>query len=381
MLMARKLVVFLLSLVLLVSLLGVAFSTGSNMALSHPDKLENWLNQSKLYDHFVATVANEIQKSASGNRQTTTAPPVNTTLEQAVRVAFTPQMVQQNVNTFLNSNYGWLEGKTSSPGFVIDLTAAKQNLAEQIGQYVETRFAGLPVCTDAQLAQAPAGQSIDYLATPCRPVTLTPQVAAAQVTQQLNAGGGLLGNSVVTASSISPKGNDNTSQPYYQKFSAAPKLYRLGLKLPWIFGGLALLSTLGIVFIASRKRKGVRRLGAVLLVAGVILVAVKFVSDTAFSQLEKQFFNNSSVGQLQQSLTDFLHRIEAQLVKVDFWFGLAFLVLALVLIGTLWFTRQKAGDAAKPGDADETGMPQTGDKQPFPELKQPPRPKRPRLIQ
>ncbi len=380
--MVRKIVVLLLSLVLLVSLLGVAFSTSSDMAFSHPDKLESWLSQSKLYDHFVATVADETQKSASGGSQPGAAPTDNAAITQAIQAAFTPQLLQGYVKTFLNGNYAWLEGKTATPAYTIDLTAAKQSFAENIGKYIETRLASLPVCSSAQLAQLPAGQNTDYLTIACRPPTLSPQAAAAQAVQQLNSGDSLLSNPVVTANSISPKGNNNQGhQPYYQKFSAAPKLYRLGLKLPWIFGGLALLSTLGIVFIASRKRKGIKYLGVVLLVAGFILVAVKFMADVAFNQVEKRVFNNATVGQLQQSLTDFLHRVEAQLVKVDFWFGIAFLVLALVLIGILWFTRQKSGAAAKPVDGDGMGTPQAGDTPPFPELKQPPKPKRPRLIQ
>jgi hypothetical protein len=379
--MIRKIVVLLLSLVLLVSLVGVAFSTSSNVAFTHPDKLEGWLNQSKFYDHFVAMVAGETEKVVGGNGQSGPASPGDTAIRQAATIAFPPQILQQNINTLLNSNYSWLEGKTSHPDFMIDLTAAKQSFAAQIGQLVEIRLAGLPACSNAQLAQLGTNQNIDYLTITCRPPSLTPQAAAAQATQQINSGGSLLANPVITASSINPKGNNNSGQPYYQKLSMAPKLYRLGLKLPWFLGGLALLSTLGIVFLAPRKRKGVRRVSVVLLEAGVILVAVKFVADTAFNQLKKHIFNSSSVGQLQQSLTDFLHRVEAQLVKVDLWFGIAFLALALLLFGILWFTRQKSGTPAKPDAAGGAETPQAGNTPAFPELKQPPRPKRPRLIQ
>ncbi len=146
---------------------------------------------------------------------------------------------------------------------------------------------------------------------------------------------------------------------------------------------------LGIVFIAARGRKGVRRVGVILMVAGVILVAVKFAADMAFRQLEKHIFHNSSTGQIQQSLTDFLHRVETQLVKVDLWFGVAFVVLAVVLFTLLWFTRRRSGGAnggAKPPQpqASADTPPQaggSGDQAPLPVFKQPPRPRPPRLIQ
>jgi len=113
------------------------------------------------------------------------------------------------------------------------------------------------------------------------------------------------------------------------------------------------------------------------------MVAIKFVTDAAFNQLEKHLLNKSSISQLQQPLTDFLHRLETQLARVDLWFGAAFLVLAAMVLGRLWFTRQKSpGKRAGPSDKDESPEGQgTDDRPPLPVFKQPSPPKRPRLIQ
>jgi hypothetical protein len=121
------------------------------------------------------------------------------------------------------------------------------------------------------------------------------------------------------------------------------------------------------------------------------MVLNKFVSDQVFKQIENNAFNSSTVGQLQKALTIFLNHAESQLVKVDLWFGVAYLLIALGLILALIITRQrglripKRLQTAEPiDDAPET------DSTPAPKLKNPSpgltpkpsrRPRPPRLVQ
>lgn len=384
----RKGVVHLLSLVLLISLVYGAFAVSANLNLTHPDKLETWLNQSNVYGSLVTNALKDAQKSASNDVGAGRVSLSDPAVEQAVQSVFSPGLLQQYTDTFLKANYAWLDGKTAAPDFTIDLTSAKQQLAQQIGQAAQTRVAGLPACSAAQLAQLQTTLNTDPLSIACRPPSLTPQTAAQQATAQITSSRDFLNHPIITASQINPNGGKQ-SQPYYQKFSSAPKVYRLARKLPWIFGGLSLLSILGIIFIAPRRRKGVRRVGIVLAIAGFLLVATKFVADSAFNRLEKKLFANTNISQLQQSLTTFLHRLETQLVKVDLWSGIACLALAVAVCATLWFTRQKSGKIKSggpqpPGAKDDTQAGEPAgqeDRPPLPVFKQPERPKRPRLIQ
>jgi len=379
----RKGIVHLLSLVLLLSLLGMAFATSATKTLTHPAKIETLLSQSKLYDAFINNALKQAQQSDSTGAAGSISLD-NPTVQQAARAAFTPQLLQNDVNTFLTSNYAWLEGKTSKPAFTIDLTAPKQNFANQVGKDVETRLASLPVCSVAQLQQLQNTPQLDPLSVTCRPPNLNPSAEGALVTDQLNNNSSFIKTKNITAdsSNLNPSGQ---SQPYYQKFSKAPKLYQLAVKLPWVYAGAAVLSTVGIIFIATRRRKGLRRVAIVLTEAGILLVATKFIADTAFKRLEKKLFNSSSVGQLQQSLTDFLHRLETQLVRIDLWFGIAFLALAVLLFALLWFTRDRNranADDSSAQSKDGTTSTQTMDKSaPLPNLKPRSKPKPPRLIQ
>jgi hypothetical protein len=412
MLWLRKGFVHLLSLILLVSLIGGAVATSVDMSLTHPAKIENWLGQSNLYSHFLSNAINQAQKSAGGNDQSSTVSLSDTAVQQAAESAFPPSLLQQDVNTFLNSNYAWLQGKTTTPDFTIDLTSAKQNFAKQVGKYVEVYSSQLPVCTTAQLIQL-QNQSVDPLSATCRPANISPATLGAQATRQLSTSGSFLSNPVITANTFHPK-DKGQGQPYYQKLSKLPKLYRLTTKLPLVFAGIGIVSIPGIIFIAPRKRKGLRRVGVVFLEAGIILVAIKFAADFGFTKVEHRIFNNSDIGQLQQSLTDFAHRVESSLVKTDMLFGIAYIVLALIAFGILIKTRQKgvgakaisnlgAGTVSAPPAANEPQVPlvlsrpsrqqpaidiRPGTKSPAKpaagapaQPSKPPRPRPPRLIQ
>jgi hypothetical protein len=335
---ARKGSVYLLSLLLLATLLGTALATSANQTLGKPKKVEAYLAQSKLYDHFVSYTADQAKKTEGDTDQTGSVSLSDAAVQSAAQSAFPAKLIQQNVNAFLDSNYAWLEGKTATPDFKVDLSAQKATFAQKVGQYVQTYTAGLPVCADAAVAQQ---QSADPLAATCRPAAITPEAAGAQVTERLSTTGDFLSNPVVTAKSINPNGNQQ-SKPYYEKLSRLPQLYRLSMKLPVIFCVLSVLSALGIVFISLERRKGVRQVGLILLLSGVALIALKFFADFTFKKvLEQRIFNKAHTGQLQQSLTDFVHRVESAMVKTDLLFGIAFVVLALVILGILMKTRQK----------------------------------------
>ncbi len=356
----RKGFVHLLSVLLLVSLVGWALATSANVALS-PANVKSKLSQSKLYDHFIDNAIKSGQKSAGSKDQSTESGAVslsNPNVQQAAKTAFPPQLLQQSVNTFLDSNYAWLQGKTSQPNFAIDLTAAKQNFAQRVGKYAQIHSASLPICTNAELADIPDPANIDPLASTCRPAQLSPEAAGAKVTQQIIGSGDFLSNPVITPQSLNPKDPRGQSQPYYEKLSNAPRVYRLGQKLPLILGVVALASTLGIVLVAPLRRRGVRRVGLVLFIAGIVLVAIKFIADFGFKKLEHKAFNSATVGPLQRSLVDFTHRLQGQIVATDVYFGIAFLLLALIIFIYIFKTRRPTG---KPGIPDvSTSIPKPG---------------------
>ncbi|HSW85233.1 MAG TPA: hypothetical protein VLF79_01280 [Candidatus Saccharimonadales bacterium] len=403
----RRTIVALLSLILLFALVSEASAVSGKINLSNPQKLETWLAQSNFYHSIVANSLKNAQLSASNDQGAGRISLNDAAVQQTVNSIFTPAVLQSYANTIIDGNYAWLQGKTPTPVFTVDLRPAKQKLAEQINQVVKDRVASLPACTPEQLAQLQSTLNTDPLSVPCKLPTMDPETAGKQAAFQISSSESFLNNPVITANTINPNGK-TSGKPYYKQLSSLPKAYTWSQRAPWILGGIALLCTLGILFIAPRKRFGLRRLGIVLVIAGIILIIIKFLYDATFNKVEDHVFNNANVGEIQKSLTDFSHHVEAQLVRIDLWFGIAFVLIGSIILIVLWATRPKPptklqgpkpGDTIKPSDnkpvSNQSAPPPTrpvsgsptpaptvpSQRPPLPVLKSQPRPRPPRLIQ
>lgn len=325
----RRGVLFILSVLLLISLIGTAFAVSTYLTLAQPSKVEAQLAKSGFYTQYANNAIQQAEASAGNNIGGTNIDFNNPLIQQAAHAALSTRFLEQQGNQFINSNYAWLEGKQPQPSFTIDLSSARQDFANRVGQAVTGRLAQLPKCTTAQLLQLQAaGSSIDPFSVSCRPASLDPQTEGTDVTQEILQNSTFLNNPVISPQSITP----NQSQPYYQKFSQAPLVYKLSLKAPYAWAGLTLVLILLIWLIARPKRRGLRRLAVVLLLAGILLVLNKVAADALFSQLQKQAFNPANNGQLQQSALAFFHSLEAQLVKIDLYFGVGYVVLSILLL-------------------------------------------------
>jgi hypothetical protein len=395
----RKSVVHFLSVILLICLLGLAATVGFSRDLGSPAKLESWLASSKIYDRLVSAELDQAQKSAVNNGTSGSVSLSDPVVKQAAQTAFSPALVQSSFNGFLDGNYNWLKGKTATPQFNIDLTAAKQQFAKLVGQAAQTHLAGLPVCTPAQLAQLSI--PVDSESVTCRPPTLSPQAENARITQEVENSSDFLSSPTVTASSLNQDAQTGASHPYYQKLSWLPRAYRIALKLPWIAAGLGALCVLGMVFIAPSRRRGVRRIGVVLVEAGLLLILEKLAADALVKKFSTVSLHNTAASQLRQPINDFLRTGESQLTHFYLLFGILFLVIGLAILAYIFKTRGRQAKPALPvppkDDDQDSEAPGTDASQirlaprrdqsaidvtgPPPLGKNPPRPKRPRLIQ
>lgn len=357
----RKGLVYLLSVVLFVALVGSAAALNFNRDFANPARLESRLAASGIYDHLASAVLQQAEKSSANNGDSGTVSLNDQAVQQAAAKIFTPDLIQQAVNTFLNGNYDWLSGKKAAPDFNIDLTSVKAAFSKQVGLAVQAHLAGLPVCSAQQLAQLPI--PVDPLSINCRPVTLDPKAEGDRVAQEVNSNGEFLANPVITANTLNqnqlgsgsasqaaasqaPPTQSQPSQPYYKRLSWLPAAYQVWVKLPWIFGGLAILSLLGVVFIHPRRRHGVRLVGTVFLLAGLALIGAKFLSDILINRLAGVIAKSSMFGGLKQSVGDFLHSLEPQLVRDYLIFGIAFVAVAVVVFTWLLISRRQTGKKA-----------------------------------
>lgn len=334
----RLLFAYLFCLILFISLINVAFSTSEHAALTNQPKIENWISQSGFYANLQKTITDQARNAIS-NDLTGGSTISSSVINDAAQSAFPQSALQQAVHEFISSNYSWLEGKSGIPDFKIDLSTSKVAFADEIAQTaIVNHLKNLPTCTaTSQSAQLLAANP---LLLSCKPANINPETEAAQVGIQIANSNGYISSPVITASTISAKGS-NGGELYYVKFSKAPKIYQTVNKLPLILSVVSLLSMIIIFFVSRTRRIGMKRIGIVLLLSGLLLVADKFVSDALFNRYKDQAFSGLNNGLLQHSLINFVHYIETELVKIDLWFGVGYLVVAVLILGTIFFTRNK----------------------------------------
>jgi hypothetical protein len=341
MLWVRKLFVAFVSIIFLVALLGVALSTSAKTSLTSTPKLENWLSNSGLYGELINNASSQAQ-SALGSTNTQISG-LHSALKQAAMSSFTKQDFNSDLNTFIKSNQSWLEGKTKTPNFSIDLTTTKQTFANNLNQYFQGQLISLPSCT---LSQTKELTNIDPLQLDCLPLGTSVASLVQLVNNEVVASGAFLNNPVITAASLN-QNNNNQGEPYYQKLSKAPNLYKQALHVPLVLGIISVICIPIIIFASPRKRRGLRRTAGTLVTAGALLVVIKLTSDAIIKKIDHKFITKSSTGMLQQALLNFAKSVEQAMVKIDLGFAIGYFILALLVLLSLLAIRNRQSKQPK----------------------------------
>lgn len=367
--MFRRFIVFLASSLLTLFLL-LTVTTAALAVTVTPGNVKTWLKNSKLYDNFVDAVLNSTKNataSTSGNDEGNLLN--EPALQSAAKASFTPALLQKSSESFIDGSFVWLEGKSPSPTFKIDLTSAKQDFANAVGKYALERYNGLPVCPRGQLPDVS-----DVLSITCR---LNGLDITASVNQQINEianSKDLLANPVITADSLFSKDKDQT-KTFSERYSKIPKIYRFSKVAPFILGGLGVLMALIIIFISTDRRRGLRKTGISLVVTAIMLFIGVWLANFGLARAETILAKTSTAETelAQTTAISLIHDINGSFARVSIYFGIAFLVIASGLFVYLVITRSKT--TPKPDKPLETPeKADDSDKKP----EEPPRPEKPK---
>jgi hypothetical protein len=373
-------------------LLATAVNFSILRIVGSPGPVKQILSESGIYNSVVGNALDQAKKSSGGSSEVSLTDPA---IKNASEESFNPHVVQDSSEKVIDGVYGWLDGKSSKPDFSIDLSDAKNNFAEKVGQAAKTKAATLPVCTSAPTTTDP------FSAT-CIPPGVTPAQVGEQAKNDVLKGQGFLEHPVVTANSFkSATGNDSV---FDGKLKNAPKQFQrakktpfilAGLtilamlaivflsatkKTPFILAGLTILAMLAIVFLSATKRKGLRHVGITLALVGALMLAIAWGLNRVVAQnitpkiiVENKVLQNS----VRTLATDLAHRIDQ-----NYWiFGIAYTLLGLILIiSTLFIGRNRSKKEPKQTSANEARPSREPEPHPVQRPAPPPRPKsRPRI--
>lgn len=333
----RKVLVAFFAFILFVSVINTAWTFAVDRNFGNREQIKAWLTESKIYENAVSAVLNSTQDDEDKTGSDGSISLKDPVVQQAANEAFSTEVIKNSIDTFIDSNYDWLSGKTATPEFKINLTQAKEDFAVKVGTAVQTRLSGLTVCTAEQqaLLQIP----VNVMTVTCRPASLDPVAEGLRVSQEVRSSD-FLTNPVLTADTLArdPK---STAKPYYVTASVAPKIYQAAQKAPAALALLALISALLIIFIAKPNRKGWRRIASVLLVAGILLIASKFAAELGVSRIQREAANSDTViSQLKQPTDDLVDHIATKLTATNLYFGISYVVIAIIIYAVLRKTKE-----------------------------------------
>jgi hypothetical protein len=210
----------------------------------------------------------------------------NALLITSIQQAASPAELQKIIEPPVDGIYKWLDNPEEKFDVKVSFEPLKQNFIRIMEQNLQTKLTTLPRCPTRSVP------STDPFEMTCLPQGVSVQQVLDQAKAEAEQNKEILGEEQgISLGEPAPAPQaEGTTQPTNKKETPQfdtnqlkfyAKLYKwVKVGTPWIIG-LTVLATLGIALLSKPRYKGLRRLGVLLIISGVILLATSLV--TAFA--------------------------------------------------------------------------------------------------
>jgi hypothetical protein len=252
-------------------------------------------------------------------------------VQQALKQALPPSFLQGASSQAIDSVYTWIQGKTASPDFTIDLTQVKNNFADNLAASVKQKLDALPQCTGYI---APAASVNDALSLSCMPRGVSSATIAADARQEAVDSGLFAGGNSINASSF----KDGQGKPITDSLKIAPQVYHYYYIALYLLPLLIVLCIVAIIYWSATKRAGIKRVAWLFITTGagiMIIAAVEvWLLHTGISLLSS---TTSGVATIQGKLLVVLETLVTDMRTWWFVAGAAYFVVGIILLIILKF--------------------------------------------
>ncbi|MEX2006692.1 MAG: hypothetical protein WD877_00740 [Candidatus Saccharimonadales bacterium] len=357
----RRAGLFLSSFLLPIFLLLLAVTAGATLVLGQPDQLKQVIQKSGVYDSLVPNLLVQTQADEADDEGISLSEPE---VKAAVEKTFSQDVVKLAVDSLIDGIYPWLSGQAAEPTFKIDLSQERAALAARVAVAAERHADSLPLCADDGAVSA----SFDVFEAECLPPGITPAQAGVQAqTAVLNAEG-FLENPVVTADNLKGAGEDQNI--FANQLKDVPKYYQKAKIAPFVLAGFALLTALGVILLSSSRRKGWRRVGVILVISGVLILALAWALNYSVHShgLPELQMDSATQGEAKAVISELTRSIDK-----NYWIiGGAYLGLGILLIIAARFIKRR-GKPAEPAPSAEPPAPPSAPEPPSQPPAEPPK--------
>jgi hypothetical protein len=377
----RSAVIFVLTTLLPSLLIATVLSAVLWQVFGSRERLSDTIERTGVYDAYLPIFEEPRDTEPRDN----SVPMDEAARREISQKALTPDFRRDQVETFINGTYDWLEEKTAKPAFTLEFSALKTNLANALGDYGEERVAGLPVCpSNAQTSE------VDAFSISCRPPNLSASAIGEEIRQDFVSSDDFLQDTSVDASEI---GKDEEGKSTFDRLSELPQVFKLlrvsQIALPLI----TVFVAAGIVLISNDRLRSLRRIGLVMLVIGGFMLLATFFTRTGMERVRSAALNAQADarGKAYASVVvDIFEELAVTAGKVGRIYGGAYAAIgAIALVSAVHFAVRRAHTLPREEQATALAEDTPSEKREGPEPrtaapveKQPPKkPRPPRLIQ
>ena len=337
----RKFGVFILAIILFIAILVTTYATSLVIALNQPSTIKGWFVKSGVYDHALVAFLNN---NSEGGDNTSAISISDPEVQTAAQSAFNSKVIQNGFETFIDSNFNWLSGKSNKPDFRIDLTEPKQEFGNQVQSKVKSFLASLPACTPQQTATLQGQLNVKLFSLPCRPANVNPDSEAARAKEQVMSAD-FLSDPVITASTLA---SNNGSQAYYVKFSKAPSMYREARFVPLVLVAITIALSILVIIASTTRAKGKKNVAIVMFIASFVLIVGKVIAELIRISQKIQWFNVEFSKDLNKPLNDLVNIAISSISTTDLVIAIILIITGVLLIRS---ARKSGGVRSKARDS------------------------------
>jgi hypothetical protein len=311
----RGITTYLLGTFLFFALFILAYFMAFSRVSANPGQVKHALAESGVYKKIPAVIYdNSVDSEATTSASIPLKSPV---VRQAAIDTFNPMLVQKSTESLIDGTYGWLEGKTNTPQFTIDLKAAKDDFAESLS----TRLSKLPKCSAKQQGRI---HQFDPYSAECIPAGTNAIALKKEIYKQTANSDNFLKETKIDASTL----KDSEGKPIFMSYSDIPTTYQAALKVPYLAALASLLLGIGLVYTSRTKRTGVEKAAKILVISGFFIVLVPIGVNHLINSLLKSSGNDKVASDIVGPVVNELSKATS---KVYFITGAIYVLLAIAI--------------------------------------------------
>lgn len=295
-----------------------------------PDNINAWVEKSGAYTAIPNTMVDNLP---TNNTQVEGQSFADAGVKKALKDSITTEYMHQNVSSKIDEGFKWLNGDSKQPNFTIDLQPVKEKFATNLGSYAKSRYLALPDCPPNSLPNNTSPLQIE-----CKPaIGFDINQQADEITKSVLGSKDFLASSSSIANSTEQANNVGAQETTNDAgaISNVPRVYGIFKNAPFFIMLVVLLSCAGIIYLSESKKVGLRKIGRIFLVVGIVSSISIWLEYKAASLLFDQFSKNFiAQNKLPATLADTLTSLFESFRMALFWTGIKNSIFVAVL-GTL----------------------------------------------